>query len=168
VGHMGNFSASLTRTPFHVILLWGDQSKSLWANESFLDATLASELNISTQPLSIPVEVRALDALKVGSPITPLPSTYVCQASQRDDSVPANQVPSDSCGVGILLAPAIQPTHQLVYGCYHGLESVLPRPLSEVGATVPGTSAWVLRGGSRYPGGVQHVLGHIFSATPTL
>ena len=47
---MENFSASLTRTPFYVILLRGDQSKSLrvlidsGADESFLDATLAFEL----------------------------------------------------------------------------------------------------------------------------
>ena len=30
VGHMENFSASLTHTHFHVILLRGNQSKSLW------------------------------------------------------------------------------------------------------------------------------------------
>ena len=64
---MENFSASLARTPFHAILLWGNQSKSLWvlidsgADESFFDATLSSELNIPTQPLSIPMDVRALD-----------------------------------------------------------------------------------------------------------
>jgi hypothetical protein len=69
---MGNFSASFTRTYFHVILLWGDQSKSLrvlihsWANESFLDATLTSELNIPTQPLSIPMDFRALDGRSIG------------------------------------------------------------------------------------------------------
>ena len=34
--------------------------------ESFLDATLASELNIPTQPLSIPMDVRALDVRSIG------------------------------------------------------------------------------------------------------
>jgi hypothetical protein len=69
---MGNFSASLTRIPFHVILLWGNQSKFLWilidsgADESFLDAILASELNIPTQPLSIPVDVRELHGRSIG------------------------------------------------------------------------------------------------------
>ena len=60
VGHMENLSASLSCIPFHAILLWGNQSKSLQvlidsgADDSFLDATLTSELNIPTQPLSIP------------------------------------------------------------------------------------------------------------------
>ena len=72
MGHMENFSASFTRTPFHVILLWGNKSKSLrvlmdsGADESFLDATLASGLNIPTQPLSIPMDVRALDRRSIG------------------------------------------------------------------------------------------------------
>ena len=52
VGHMENVPASPACTPFHAILLWGDQSKSLrvlfdsGADESFLGATLGSELNI--------------------------------------------------------------------------------------------------------------------------
>lgn len=69
---MENVPPSLARTPFHAILLWGDQSKSLrvlihfGANETFLDATLASELNIPTQSLSIPMDVRALDGCSIG------------------------------------------------------------------------------------------------------
>jgi hypothetical protein len=59
VGHLENVPTSPAHSHFHVILLWGDQSKSLrvlidsLADESFLDATLASDLNIPTQPLSI-------------------------------------------------------------------------------------------------------------------
>jgi hypothetical protein len=62
---MANFSSPLTRTNFHAILLWGNQSKSLWvlidsgADESFMNVTLASELGMPTQPLSIPMDVRA-------------------------------------------------------------------------------------------------------------
>ena len=58
---MGNFSASLAHTPFHAILLWGNQSKSLrvlidsGADESLLDATL-----------SIPMDVGALDGRSIG------------------------------------------------------------------------------------------------------
>jgi hypothetical protein len=54
LAHMENLSVSLTRNPLHAILLWGNQYKSLWvlidsgADESFLDGTLASELNIPT------------------------------------------------------------------------------------------------------------------------
>ena len=72
MGHMENFPASLARTPVHAILLWGNQYKSLWvlidsgANESFLDATLDCELNIPTQLLSTPMEVRALDGRPIG------------------------------------------------------------------------------------------------------
>lgn len=61
MGHMGNFSASLAHTPFHAILLWGNQSKSLrvlidsGADEIFLDATL-----------SIPMDVGALDGRSIG------------------------------------------------------------------------------------------------------
>ena len=36
------------------------------SDESFLDATLASELNIATQPLSIPMDVRVLDGRSTG------------------------------------------------------------------------------------------------------
>jgi hypothetical protein len=49
------------------MLLWGNQSKSFrvlldsGADESIMDATLASELDIPTQPLSIPMDVGALD-----------------------------------------------------------------------------------------------------------
>ena len=35
---------------------------------AFLDTTLASELNIPTQPLSIPMDVRALDGRSIGQP----------------------------------------------------------------------------------------------------
>jgi hypothetical protein len=58
--------------PLHATLLWGDQSKSLQilidsgADMSLMDATLASELGIPTQPLSIPMDVRALDERSIG------------------------------------------------------------------------------------------------------
>jgi hypothetical protein len=58
--------------PFYAILLWANQSKLLsvlidsGADESFLYATLASELNIPAQPLSIPVDIRALDRRSIG------------------------------------------------------------------------------------------------------
>jgi predicted aspartyl protease len=53
------------------MLLWGNQSKSLrvlidsGADESFMDANLASELDIPTQPLSIPMYVRTLDGCSI-------------------------------------------------------------------------------------------------------
>ena len=68
----GNPLSPITRTPFYVILLWGDQSKSLQvlidsgADESFMDATLVSELVITTQLLSVPMDGRALDGRSIG------------------------------------------------------------------------------------------------------
>jgi hypothetical protein len=56
-----------------VILMWRDQSKSLWvlidsgADESFMDATMVSELGIPTQPLSVPMDSRAPDGCSIGS-----------------------------------------------------------------------------------------------------
>jgi hypothetical protein len=61
VGHTGSFLTHITHSLFHVILLWGDRSKSLrvpidsGADESLMDATLVLELGISTQPPSIPM-----------------------------------------------------------------------------------------------------------------
>jgi hypothetical protein len=52
--------------------MWGDQSKSLQvlidsgADESFMDATLVSELSIPTQLLSVPMDARALDGRSIG------------------------------------------------------------------------------------------------------
>ena len=52
---MGIFQFPITRTPVHATLLWGDQDESLrvlhdsGAHESFIDATLVSELGITTQ-----------------------------------------------------------------------------------------------------------------------
>ena len=54
------------------MLLWGNQSKYLLvfmnsgAYESFMDATLASELDIPTQPLSIHMDVRVFDGHSIG------------------------------------------------------------------------------------------------------
>ena len=54
------------------MLLWGNQSKSLQvlnnsgADDSFMDATLASELDIPTQSLSIPMGNRALEGRFIG------------------------------------------------------------------------------------------------------
>ena len=68
----GNPLCPITQTPFYVGLLWGDQSKSLWvliasgADESFMDATLVSELSIPTQLLSVPMDARALEGLSIG------------------------------------------------------------------------------------------------------
>jgi hypothetical protein len=80
---------------------------------------------------------RRTGALYSGSLIIPLPSTYGVRESQRDSSMSVHEVSSDFRGFGILLAPATQSPHQLVYWCNHGLESVLPRTLSEVSATCP-------------------------------
>jgi hypothetical protein len=66
VGHMETLPASPAGTPFHVILLWGDQSIDSGADNLFLDATLASKLNILTQPLSIPMHIGALDGRSIG------------------------------------------------------------------------------------------------------
>lgn len=72
VGHTGNLLASITRTPLHVILLWGDWSKFLrvlidyGADESFVHATLVCKLGISTQLLSVPMDARALDGCSIG------------------------------------------------------------------------------------------------------
>jgi hypothetical protein len=69
---MENFPTYFARTPVHSILLWGSQSKSIQvltdsvADECFLDATLAYELNIPTQPISTPMDVRALDVRSIG------------------------------------------------------------------------------------------------------
>jgi hypothetical protein len=67
VGRMRSFPSSISRTPLHAILLWGDQSKSLRvlidSDESFMDAILVSELEI---PLSIPMDVRVLDGCSIG------------------------------------------------------------------------------------------------------
>ena len=70
---MGNTeNYSLTHTPFHDILLWGNKLKSpriLFdneANESFMDVTLASELDVTSQPLSISMDVRVLDGRSIG------------------------------------------------------------------------------------------------------
>jgi hypothetical protein len=55
VGHTDNYSSPLTRIPFHAMLLWMNQSKShrvlidSGADESFMDATLAPELDIPTE-----------------------------------------------------------------------------------------------------------------------
>lgn len=68
----GSPLTSITCPPFFVILLWGDQSKSLWvlidsgADESFMDATMVSELSISTQLLSVTMDARALDGRSIG------------------------------------------------------------------------------------------------------
>ena len=72
VNHTGSFLTHITHTLFDVILLWVDQSKSCrvlidsGADESFMDATLVSELGISTQLLSVPMDARALDGRTIG------------------------------------------------------------------------------------------------------
>ena len=87
----------LTRPTLYATLLWGDQSKSLQvlidsgADVSLMDVTLASELGIPTQPLSIPMGVRVLDARSIGRvthQTTPSQPTSVGEP-QRDDPIPA-------------------------------------------------------------------------------
>lgn len=62
----------ITRTPLFALVLWGDQSKSLrvlidsGADECLMDATIASELGIPTQPLSVLMDARALDGRSIG------------------------------------------------------------------------------------------------------
>ena len=38
-----------------------------WADESLMDATIASELGIPSQPLSVPMDDRALDGCSIGA-----------------------------------------------------------------------------------------------------
>jgi hypothetical protein len=86
VGLKDNWSSLLTHPPLHATLLWGDQSKSLQvlinsgANVSLMDVALASDLGIPTQPLPIPMGVRALDGHSIGQ-VThqTTPSTYECR-----------------------------------------------------------------------------------------
>jgi hypothetical protein len=65
VSRAWSFQSLTTRKPLYATLLWGDQSKSIrvlidsGAEESFMDTTMVLELSISTQPLSIPMDVRA-------------------------------------------------------------------------------------------------------------
>ena len=68
----GSFQSLTTRNPLYATLLWGEQCKSIrvlidsGVDESFMDTTLVSELGISTQPLSILMDVRALDGRSIG------------------------------------------------------------------------------------------------------
>ena len=62
VNQTGRYLIPITRTPFFVlVLLWEDQSKSLrvliasGTDEGLMDATIALELGIPTQPLSVPM-----------------------------------------------------------------------------------------------------------------
>ena len=72
VGLKDNVASSPTHPPLYATLWWGDQSKSLQilidsgADMSLMDVTLASKLGIPTQPLSIPMDVRALDGRSIG------------------------------------------------------------------------------------------------------
>ena len=71
VSQTGSSLIPITRTPLFVLVLWGDQSKSVrvlidtGADECHTDATLASELGIPTQPLSVTMDVRALDGRSI-------------------------------------------------------------------------------------------------------
>ena len=70
---MGRFQSLTNCKPLYASLLWGDPSKSIrvlinsGADESFMDTSLVSELGITTQPLSIPMDVRALDGRSIDS-----------------------------------------------------------------------------------------------------
>ena len=72
VSQTGSSLIPITRTPLFALVLWGDQSKSLRVlidsgeDESFMDATIASELGIPIQPLSVPMDVRSLDVRSIG------------------------------------------------------------------------------------------------------
>jgi hypothetical protein len=63
VGLKDHFASPLTRTLLHATMLWGDQSNSFQilidsgADISLIYVTLASEMGIPTQPLSISMYV---------------------------------------------------------------------------------------------------------------
>jgi hypothetical protein len=67
VSQTGSSLIPITRTLLFALVLWGDQSKSLrvlidyGADECLMDATIASALGIPAQPLSVPMDARALD-----------------------------------------------------------------------------------------------------------
>ena len=72
VSQTGSSLIPITRTPIFVLVLRGDQSKSLrvlidsGAEECLMDSAIASELCIPTQPLSVPMDARALDGHSIG------------------------------------------------------------------------------------------------------
>jgi hypothetical protein len=106
-----------------------------------LDATLASELDISTLPLSTPMDVRALDGRFIGWVTHNTTPINVRLSGNHSEAIYANEVSSGSCGIGIILAPVTQSPHRLDSWCHPGLEPILPRPLSEVSAACPMTSS---------------------------
>lgn len=71
-GHTGSLQTPTSHTPLHAILLWIDRLKSHQvlidsvADEIFMDATLVSELGVSTQLLSTPNDARPLDRRAIG------------------------------------------------------------------------------------------------------
>ena len=102
-GHTGSLPSPITRIPLHAILLWGDRSKFLrvlmhsGADGSFMDATLVSDLVISTQHLSIPMDARAFDGHLAGSLTVRFPSTCECQVNTVS--------PCSFCSLSLLTYP---------------------------------------------------------------
>ena len=118
----------ITRTRINATLLWGDQAKSLWVLiERFIDTTFVSELGISTQPLSIPMEVRALDGRSIGRVTR---NTIPVDLRVSGNAVPAHQISPCTRGFGIVMAPEAQPPSRLGYWFYRGMEPVLPCAVS--------------------------------------
>ena len=64
VSQTGSSLIPITRTPLFVVVLWGDQSKSLrvlidgGADESFMGATIVTELGIPIQHFSVPMDAQ--------------------------------------------------------------------------------------------------------------
>jgi hypothetical protein len=137
VDHTGSLQTPISHTPLHAILLWGDRSKSprvlidSGADESFMDTTLVSDLGISTQLLSIPMDARALDGCSIGRvthstvPINLRVSGNHCESLQ----FLLISSPHTPFGFEIFMAPEAQPPDRLGYRFYPGLEPVLPRTL---------------------------------------
>ena len=117
MGHTDNFSSPLTLPALHAILLWGNESispgihlRALW----MLHATLASELDIHTQPLSISMDVRALNGRSIGwvtHKTIPINLRVSGNHSETIQFLLVKSPQSGSHGIGILLGPATQSPH---------------------------------------------------------
>ena len=182
---MEHCSSPLTRPPIHAILLWGNQSKSLrvlidsGADENFWDATLVSELGIPTQPLSLPMDVRVLDGCAIGRVTHNTTLIILRLTGYHSEAIQFMLIKSPQLPV-VLRLSWLQRHNPLRLNCWchYGLETVLPRPLSEVSAACPGMSSWGLgrcpgpfyhpRGVPGPQGGVQQGPSHFVSTALTL
>lgn len=107
VSQTGSSLIPITRTP---LVLWGDQSKFLQvlidsgADENLMDATIASVLGIPTQPLSVPMDARALNGRSIGEVTNSSVPVQLRISSNHSETIvlPHYISPCSSC-VGIFL-----------------------------------------------------------------